>query len=127
MNQKDIIVIGVFLATSIYIVWNVFFRGINKVYLHYYKYSVPYIIGGIVISISAIGIVCDIAIDITGGTFFFASLVAGFALFLLGESNLAKYTNNEEKYSYFKSETIRFVKYAVILFIIIAIKMARHY
>lgn len=70
MNQKDIIVIGVFLATSIYIVWNVFFREINKVYLHYYKYSVPYIIGGIVISISAIGIVCDIAIDITGGTFF---------------------------------------------------------
>jgi heme/copper-type cytochrome/quinol oxidase subunit 4 len=54
MNQKDIIVIGVFLATSIYIVWNVFFRGINKVYLHYYKYSVPYIIGGIVISISVI-------------------------------------------------------------------------
>lgn len=30
MNQKDIIVIGVFLATSIYIVWNVFLEESTK-------------------------------------------------------------------------------------------------
>ena len=122
MNQKDIIVIGVFLATSIYIVWNVFFRGINKVYLHYYKYSVPYIIGGIVISISAIGIVCDIAIDITGGTFFFASFVAGFALFLLGESNLAKYTNNERRYKEIMDITKNSAKYLIIALFILILK-----
>lgn len=123
MSPKDCIVVGVFLATSIYIVWNVFFRGINKLYLYYYKYSVPYVIGGIVIGISAIGIVCNIAIDIAGGNFFFVSVIVGFAFFCLGESNLAKYTHNKEKYSYFRAETLRFIKYAVILFIIIAIKM----
>ncbi len=100
-----------------------FFRGINKLYLYCYKYSVPYVIGGIVIGISAIGIVCNIAIDIAGGNFFFVSVIVGFAFFCLGESNLAKYTHNKEKYSYFRAETLRFIKYAVILFIIIAIKM----
>lgn len=62
LNHRDILNVIVFTVTFGYIIW-LFLKSINKTYLYYYKYSVPYLLGGVISGISILGIAAAIILD----------------------------------------------------------------
>ena len=47
LHDKTIFSVSMFTVTFGYIIW-LFLKSINKTYLYHYKYSVPYLLGGVV-------------------------------------------------------------------------------
>lgn len=125
LNYRDIVNVIVFTVTFGYIIW-IFLKSINKTYLHYYKYSVPYLLGGVVSGISILGIATAIILDEISGEIFFVLFGLGFMLFSYAESNLDKYIHGADSYKKHRKEMFYFLKYSLLLAIVMLLKKILH-
>lgn len=125
LNYRDIVNVIVFTITFGYIIW-IFLKSINKTYLHYYKYSVPYLLGGVVSGISILGIATAIILDGLSGEIFFVLFGLGFMLFSYAESNLDKYIHGADSYKKHRKEMFYFLKYSLLLAIVMLLKKILH-
>ncbi|MFV0618869.1 hypothetical protein ACE418_13345 [Megasphaera sp. WILCCON 0056] len=121
LHDKTIFSVSIFTVTFGYIIW-LFLKSINKTYLYYYKYSVPYLLGGVVSGISILGIVAAIILDGISGEIFFVLFGLGFMLFSYAESNLDKHIHDADSYKKHRKEIFYFLKYSLLLAIVMFLK-----
>lgn len=121
LHDKTIFSVSIFTVTFGYIIW-LFLKSINKTYLYYYKYSVPYLLGGVVSGISILGIAAAIILDGINGEIFFVLFGLGFMLFSYAESNLDKHIHDADSYKKHRKEIFYFLKYSLLLAIVMFLK-----
>lgn len=72
--------------------------------------------------ISILGIAAAIILDGISGEIFFVLFGLGFMLFSYAESNLDKYVHNAESYKKHRKEMFYFLKYSLLLAIVMLLK-----
>lgn len=97
-ESKELFLIIVFLITIFYMLFKGFKENFRKKYLYLYNYSIPFIIGSILMGISVIGFVYSFYYSIGNGKYFFALILIGLCVFCYGRSNVAKYEGNNKLY-----------------------------
>lgn len=125
LHDKTIFSVSMFTVTFGYIIW-LFLKSINKTYLYHYKYSVPYLLGGVISGISILGIAAAIILDGISGEIFFVLFGLGFMLFSYAESNLDKHIHDADSYKKHRKEMLYFLKYSLLLAIVMFLKNILH-
>lgn len=121
-ESKELFLIIVLLITIFYMLFKGFKENFRKKYLYLYNYSIPFIIGSILMGISVIGFVYSFYYTIGTGKYFFASILIGLCVFCYGRSNVAKYEGNHKLYKIRINNVKRMSFYTILVVLLILLR-----